>query len=233
MRSSKLNLISKADIASALNGLSGFVAIVLFIHNALVLGSVFVLLSIIFDGLDGILARKYGSRHGKGVQIDSIADTISFCVAPAIAIYSAFNTPDPYSPMSMLTVFASSAIVFTGIVRLGAFCDEGYALDYFNGLPTPGSALLIISATLLFRNDFQYLGPIMAIIASALMVLRIRYPKMKGRLEMVSGSLILFFMLAFALYYLGYHILYFSIPLAFLFSLGYLIFGPMYCHYRG
>jgi CDP-diacylglycerol--serine O-phosphatidyltransferase len=228
LRSSRINRISKADIASALNGFSGFIAIMFFVNNYLVAGFLFVTLSILLDGLDGVLARRYGTWHEKGPQIDSIADTISFCIAPSIAIYSAYYIKsEPYSIVSMLTVLSSSVIVFTGIVRLGAFCDEGYALDHFNGLPTPAAALLILSSTLSFPSS-PYISIGVAILVSMLMVSPIRYPKMRGRLMVISGALMIILILMNIFYMLTASPWLSWYPwIALIFSSLYLLFGPL------
>jgi len=200
LRSSGIRLVSRADIASGLNGLSGFAAVIFFVSDEILLGSFFVMISILLDGLDGILARKYGALHGRGPQIDSVADTISFCVAPATALYSAFYVKsDPNSFLSVLTIISSSAIVFTGIVRLGEFTDSGYALDYFSGMPTPAAALTVISSILFFKEmlPFPLAGPLIGIIVSGLMVTSIGYPKMKGSLELLSAFIILYMAISF------------------------------------
>lgn len=193
MRSSGIKLVSKADIASALNGISGFIAIMLFMNDDFIYGSIFLMLSILLDGLDGILARKYGSFHGRGRQIDSVADAISFCVAPAIALYSAFYLEeDPYSMLSIATLFGSSFMVFAGIVRLGEFCDNGYKIEHFIGLPTSAMALTVSASILTFINsDYLWAPPLISISVSALMLLRIRYPKPRGLWEFLSALVII------------------------------------------
>lgn len=225
-----------ADITSAMNGISGFIALIFFVNNMLLEGSIFILISIFLDGLDGILARKYGVRHGKGPQIDSIADTISFCIAPATAVYSAFYLRDaPYSVLSLFTVFVSSSIVFAGIIRLGTFCDEGYALEYFSGLPTSAAALLIVFSVLSFRKDGVLYSPISGLIlsmgVSILMVLRIRYPKMRGALAILSALILLYllFSLIFQTADWNTPILQFSPALGLAMSMFYIVAGPVYC----
>ena len=238
MRSSnRLHKVSAADLASALNGISGFIALIFFVNDMLLTGSVFVLIALFLDGLDGILARKYGARHGKGPQIDSIADTVSFCIAPATALYSAFYLKDaPYSLLSLSTIFASSAIVFTGIIRLGTFCDEGFALEHFNGLPTPASALVIIFSVLTFSEEgvlyAPWVGILITLVMASLMVLRICYPKIHGRTSILSGVLLLYLLFSLLFHSLGWNspLLYYSPIVGLFISLFYVFAGPLYCH---
>ncbi len=202
MRSRIFSRTAPADYISAMNGLSGFIAITLFVGGSLAIGSLFVMLSVLLDGLDGIIARKYGSSHLKGPQIDSVADTISFCIAPATALYSTLSPPSQaYSPFMLIVMAASSLLVFTGIVRLGTFCDTGYEMDHFSGLPTPVVAIFLIS--MLIWGETAELNPYIeisaAFILSVLMVIRIPYPKMRGRNAYISALPILLLMLSVSL----------------------------------
>ncbi len=237
MRSSlKFNRISAADAISALNGLSGFIAVIFFVNDLILAGSLFVALSVLLDGFDGVAARKYGVRHEKGPQIDSIADTVSFCVAPATALYSAFYVPGaPYSPLSLLTVLASALIVFMGIVRLGTFCDEGHLIDHFSGLPTPAAAMVVLSSILVFREKgivhSPYTGVGLAVVISMAMVLKIDYPKARGRLALISGLVLSYFIISALLLLEGVESVFLSVsPVFLLLSTAlYAVLGPVYC----
>ncbi len=232
----KFSRISAADAISAINGLSGFIAVIFFVNDVLPAGALFVAISVLLDGFDGVAARKYGVRHEKGPQIDSIADTISFCVAPATALYSAFYVHSaPYSLLSLLTVLASSLIVFMGIVRLGTFCDEGHLIDHFSGLPTPAAAMVIIPSVLIFREGglirLPYAGVGLATIVSLAMVLKIDYPKARGRLAAMSGAVLFYFMISMLLLLGGFSGFFLSLsPAVLLLSTAlYAVLGPVYC----
>lgn len=202
MRSRIFSRTAPADYISAMNGLSGFIAIILFVSGSLAVGSLFVMLSVLLDGLDGIIARRYGSSHKKGPQIDSVADTISFCIAPATALYSALSpSSESYSPFIFLVMATSSLLVFTGIVRLGTFCDTGYEMEHFSGLPTPAVAIFLTSLLLLSKigNLSPYIEISSAFILSVLMVIRVPYPKMRGKNAYISAIPIILFMLSILL----------------------------------
>ena len=150
---SPLNRLSPADYISALNGLSGFLAISFFLNLDMVKGALMIAFAILLDGLDGVIARRFGGPHGRGMQVDSLADTISFCVAPALAIYAGYHMFSD-SLDAKVSIIVPLLYVFLGIVRLSAFSREGYTLSYFRGLPTPSAAMMLISSILIIGKAF-------------------------------------------------------------------------------
>ncbi len=233
---SPLDRLSPADYVSALNGLSGFLAISFFVSGAYVKGSLMISLAVLFDGLDGIVARKFGGPHSRGMQVDSLADTISFCVAPAVALYSAYHIPE-IGAFSYLSVLASLLFVFLGIVRLSSYSREGYRMSHFRGLPTPSAALMIVSSLLIAGRAgvpvMSWFGISIAIIVSMLMIAPVGYPKPRGALAAMSATVLLLFIAFLSMsFYTGYGLALYGALLVFLSTSAYVIAGPFYCRRR-
>jgi len=230
---SPLNRLSPADYISALNGLSGFLAISFFFSGEMVKGTLMISMAVLFDGLDGIVARRYGGPHGRGMQVDSLADVISFCAAPAVALYVVYHGIGS-TAMFSVSIFASLLFVFLGIVRLSAFSREGYSLSYFRGLPTPSASLIITSSLLIIGKealpDNSWAGLPLAFAMSVLMVLPLKYPKPRGPLAVVSAIILLIFISLLSIsFYTGYGFALYGSFLVLISTSAYIIAGPFYC----
>ena len=123
-------------------------------------------LSLVFDFLDGTAARLLKVSSTIGKELDSMADMVSFGVAPALALYSYWNNElnqgfDEFNSVqnieSFLPYFALLLAAFAGY-RLAKFNITEQSNDYFQGLPTPALALASFSIPLaaeqtLFSNE--------------------------------------------------------------------------------
>jgi archaetidylserine synthase len=174
------DFVSIPDLFSLTNASFGFLAIIMAIKGELVLAAQFMLLAVIFDSLDGWVARKINrdDKLGFGKNIDSLCDVISFGVAPGIFLYSATLSDD----IRYINILVSLLIVLCGILRLSRFnviSDIGTYQDKFVGLPIPSTAVVLSSFYLsgLFTGDIALV--IMAIV-SVLMISTIEYPKFRG-----------------------------------------------------
>ena len=88
-----LTLLSYADIATLTSAFLGFLAISYIIdgsHESFIVAMIILPFSAIIDGMDGALARRFGTKHDYGKHLDSIADSICFGMAPSILIYSLY-----------------------------------------------------------------------------------------------------------------------------------------------
>ncbi|HUJ02494.1 MAG TPA: CDP-diacylglycerol--serine O-phosphatidyltransferase [Rhizomicrobium sp.] len=151
------------------------------------LAVVAILAAMVFDMLDGRAARFFGADSRFGTQLDSLADLVSFGLAPAITLYVwSLNRLGTVGWIVLLVFCACSAI------RLARFNvqtarDEGatHFHPYFVGLPTPAAAGIMILPLLLsfeFSNGFAR-NPILCAglgaVTSALMVSRVPTPSLK------------------------------------------------------
>ncbi|MBI5680227.1 MAG: archaetidylserine synthase [Methanobacterium sp.] len=179
---------SVADLVSIANASSGFLSIVMITMGNLVLAAKFILLAVIFDALDGWVARKINreDEYGFGKNIDSLSDIISFGVAPAMLLYMSYSSfGAPY-----LNLAVALLIVICGLLRLSRFnVITDASDDKFIGLPIPVTALVLGSFFLsgLFQADIALV--IMGIV-SLLMISTINYPKFRD-IKIVAVSSIL------------------------------------------
>ena len=211
MSSNILFKLSFADSFTILNGIFGIFSIFFILNNIIRYSFIFILLSILADGIDGIIARKYGSYIGK--YMDEFADTISFCIAPCIFSFHIYEIK-----MSLLFLFSSCFFIIFGMLHLINYHVS--KKDYFIGLTTPASAIIIICISYL-KLSFYILIPSF-IILSVLMVLNIPYPRIEGKFAIFACIIIFIAMIKKEFAYL----LLFS-------TLFYIIAGPFYIkHFR-
>ena len=177
METNILKIITLADIASLANGLCGFFSIISILQNNVMLSAQLLLLAVIFDAMDGTLARLFNSGNVEhdvfGETIDSLSDMVSFGVAPAVIIYMITG--------QLYVLIASVLIVICGILRLSRYNTISAFTDAptttFIGLPIPVTSF-ILAAFMLSSYNVMLLFVVM-IVLSILMVTDIEYPKIK------------------------------------------------------
>ncbi len=160
----------------------GFWAIISVFQEKFFYAAVAILLASVFDVLDGKVARLSGSTSKFGVQYDSLADLVSFGIAPALLAFS--WALRPYGKFGWLAAFL---FVVCGALRLARFNIQSSSgeVKYFKGLPIPAAALMIALTILLYLElietdwvkDIAVLA--MIYILAFLMVSNIRYFSIK------------------------------------------------------
>jgi CDP-diacylglycerol--serine O-phosphatidyltransferase len=156
----------------------GFWAIVSVFQEKFEYAAYAILLAAVFDALDGKVARLSGAMSKFGVQYDSLADLISFGVAPALLAFT--WALRPYGRFGWLAAFL---FVVCGALRLARFNVQSSSgeVKYFKGLPIPAAATMIALTILLYLRlietdwvkDIVIL--VMIYILAFLMVSNIRY----------------------------------------------------------
>jgi CDP-diacylglycerol---serine O-phosphatidyltransferase len=166
------------------NLLMGFRAIILTLQGHYASASVCIGIAIVLDLLDGRIARLTGTSSEFGGELDSLADVISFGVAPAVLLYRwGFEAAIPRQGWVVAFVF-----VTCGTLRLARFNVQRHVVDsrYFVGLPIPaaaGQAAAVVYAT---REPItEPFGLVMLVLLatislSLLMVSTIRYRSFKS-----------------------------------------------------
>ncbi len=103
-----------------------------------------ILFAMVFDMFDGRIARLLGTESNFGVEMDSLADAVSFCTAPAMLMYFFVLHTQPIWGAPIACVYACF-----GVLRLAKFNAMAYAGEgskkYFAGLPTPAAAAILAS----------------------------------------------------------------------------------------
>lgn len=122
----------------------------------------FIFLGMVFDGLDGRVARLTRSESELGEQLDSMADLVTFGVAPAFVVIQLVRVGSPFIGKADY-LFGRAALIVAGIyvacaaLRLARFNietaeDDDPRHDYFKGMPTPGAAGTVASLVLLHEH---------------------------------------------------------------------------------
>ena len=161
----------------------GFLAIINVMSGHYFIACYFILAAGAFDSVDGKIARLMGIPTNFGKEIDSLADMVSFCLAPSILVYSLYTQNMP----GITGEIIASAPLIIGAIRLARFNienDDKHTTD-FTGLPTPMNALSIASLVLFIEHikidNPEYSQPrlLLPLILSIsyLMVSRVRYAK--------------------------------------------------------
>jgi len=193
--------VSAGDLFTLGNGVLGFIAITYVLDDKFLFATGLILLSMIMDGLDGYIARRFGSKHSMGQVLDSISDSISFAFAPAILVYAELHERGGTALENGAVLACAIAILATGLFRLARFSAGGYRLSYFVGMPAPAAALTIVLVSVMFgiseggepakyyfaldRMPVLVLG--FGFFASFLMASEIRYPKVQGWMAALGG----------------------------------------------
>ncbi len=94
------------------------------------------------DLLDGAIARKLGVASGLGVQLDSLADIVSFGVLPGMMIFDAGAKYGGIPKPELIAIFAALSTASAGL-RLARFNIDDRSRKYFYGLATPAGAILV------------------------------------------------------------------------------------------
>ena len=161
------NLIFKKSIANTLTLLNlflGFLSVVLIsisIYNdnnyhLIIYACNLIFIASVIDMLDGKIARKLGISSEFGKQLDSLADLVSFCVAPSLLMFSYYyEFIDIVQVVNLIFLsFFCSVTLIAGAIRLAKFniSDKHSSNSYYTGLPTPANAIFICSLILYMYN---------------------------------------------------------------------------------
>ena len=188
------SFIAISDLISLMNMCSGFISIIMSINHNFYLASIFMIFSLLFDSVDGWIARKTNrnDEYGFGKNIDSLSDVISFGVAPAIFLYSfsLFNA----NYLEIPTLIVSLFIVICGVLRLTRYNIISDKVEGFIGFPIPGIAL-IIAAFYLSGLFNIYVALILAIIVSIAMICNKSYDKFTDLYLLVLNAICLLFII--------------------------------------
>ena len=147
-----MKLINIPNIITCCNLLCGCMAIFYGLHGEVGYASLFIIAGAIFDFFDGMTARALGISGPIGKEIDSLADAVSFGIAPAILAYQIAQGVFGPEANAIDFVLAMIMAAFSAL-RLAKFnCDERQTLSFI-GLPTPSNALFWIGLTFVCRLD--------------------------------------------------------------------------------
>ena len=145
------------NLITSLNLASGFIAIIFIANGDTVTGCWLILTAMIFDFLDGFSARLLKAYSAIGKELDSLADVVSFGVAPAFIIYKLLidtlpmvseDPLNPITPLAVIILIITALMPVCAALRLAIFNLDETQTTTFKGLPTPANALAVISVLL-------------------------------------------------------------------------------------
>jgi len=209
------------NFITSLNLAAGFTAIVFATNADIVTASWLILAAMIFDFLDGFSARLLKAYSEIGKELDSLADVVSFGVAPGLIIYKLLNdsflaggvvnlTSD--NLRILLIIIIPAIMPVCAALRLAIFNIDTSQTTTFKGLPTPANALAVISVVIAGHYSHSpifssFMGSpvlltIFTVILSLLMVSRIPLLSLKisnfkfkgneGRFILIGSALVSF-----------------------------------------
>ena len=170
------------NACTAANLFFGMLSILSTYEGDYIWASVYIFFALIADGLDGRLARAFGTSSEFGKEMDSLCDLGSFGIAPAFLAYS-------FCLHNFGTLGKAAAIIFAlcGMWRLARFnVSTDVVHGFFMGLAIPAGGCIVASTTMLFTSlnihpeNFGMVYPITVIIVAYLMVSHVHYPNFKG-----------------------------------------------------
>lgn len=190
-----IKLISFADLISLTNAIFGFLSIILLLSESisdeemrLRLSFSFILIALLADGLDGIVARKTKTSE-IGEYLESIADMTSLVIAPAIFIYFIYHDFLLDSIFNHIYLLIALVIfLFLGAIRLASF-HVMKNKKYFLGLPASAGTIILLIFSY-FKVDFLYILPAIIIISLA-MISNVRFPKLVLKINALAAILII------------------------------------------
>lgn len=215
-----MKIFSLPNIISLSNLFFGCLTVLLLVENILEIQYIFILsiICLILDFFDGLIARLYNLESKIGIQIDSMADMVSFGLVPGIIIYNLFiQAPSSYigSVLSSIIPFFSFLVTISSAIRLAKFNISKANPRFFKGLPTPANTVLIYSFAIIssYNNEFSdfilsYSFLVLLVLASSFLLIcnlkllsfRFKKFKFKGnrrRIFILLSSAILVYIVGF------------------------------------
>lgn len=194
------------NLFTAASAFLGIISILASASGQFEKAAVYILLSLIFDGLDGRVARLTNATSKFGAEFDSLADIVAFGVAPAMLFY--FSIGHMYGKLGSL--LCAMYVVF-GAIRLARFNVMIGSVEpsVFIGVPIP-TAAVVVSMWILFYKEYTTMQGFEALmlfglaVLSFLMVSNIRYPSFK-KIDFKKANLIkilVYMVISFSLLYL-------------------------------
>jgi len=222
-----------ANFITFLSLICGFASVIFSLENHFTFASWAILLSVIFDGLDGQVAKRKAVASEFGKELDSLVDVVSFGIAPALLGYL-FVYKEFYF-WATLTLFA---YLICSIARLAKYniTPKEKMVHYFYGLPTTASGGILASFILIYRRYTQFPPPfiflLLVLLVTVLMVSGIKYLNLEGFRRVFKKSaapFLLAILVALLVVFVFYFITTVFLPELAIFTLFalYLIFSPL------
>ena len=174
---------------TTLNMVSGLSSVLLAFRGHFTIAAGLIAVSIVLDIADGYVARLIGATSPFGLQLDSLADLISFGLAPAILVHT--WALDEWPILAWLVAFLWLACAAFRLARFNVTIDPAADKRYFVGLPSPGAAAVVMAT--IFALDSPEWGPgsgpwrawfplVVSVVPALLMVMTVRFRSFRNLL---------------------------------------------------
>lgn len=163
------------NFITSLNLASGFAAIVFVFNGDPITACWLILAAMIFDFFDGFASRLLKAYSDLGKELDSLADVVSFGVAPGLIIFTTLaksmnlETSGNNAILYYIVIAVAALLPVCAGLRLAKFNIDTTQSDTFRGLPTPAAALAVV--TLILSGHYSDSGLINSFLASPVSVL--------------------------------------------------------------
>ena len=141
------------NIITLFNMLSGILSIYAVMNGDIELAAYLIFVAAIFDFFDGLAAKLLNAKSAMGAELDSLADVVSFGVAPGFILFHMLNIshgqPGNTADSFNILPFIAFVVPAFGALRLAKFNVDTEQSSSFKGLPIPANAILIASLPLI------------------------------------------------------------------------------------
>jgi len=187
-----------ANFLTTLSLFFGFFSIIFSLQHHFTFACWAIILSVVFDGLDGQVARLNPSPSGFGKELDSLVDVVAFGIAPAILGYIYIYGTFYFWASAVLFIY-----LFCSVMRLAKYniTPKESMVKYFYGLPTTVGGGVLASFVLIYRRGDEFVLPaflpvvflLIVLVLSLLMVSRVKYLNLDGIKQICGKYTFLFF----------------------------------------
>lgn len=193
----KIRLFTVPNMLTLANLLAGSVAVIFtLVYHAYETAFWLIVAAAIFDFFDGFAARLLRQTSPLGVQLDSLADDVTFGLAPAIVMFDLYVHSSSYYNLNAEVMgwmkYVVLIIAAFSVLRLAKFNIDTTQSTEFEGLPTPANALMLMSLAVLAETGrvvlYQEHILLISIAASLLLISPIRMFALKFKSFGIKGN---------------------------------------------
>lgn len=193
----KIRLFTVPNMLTLANLLAGSVAVIFtLVYHAYETAFWLIVAAAVFDFLDGFAARLLKQSSPLGVQLDSLADDVTFGLAPAIVMFDLYVHSSSYYNLNAEVMgwmkYVVLIIAAFSVLRLAKFNIDTTQSAEFEGLPTPANALMLMSLAVLAETGrvvlYQEHILLISIAASLLLISPIRMFALKFKSFGIKGN---------------------------------------------
>ena len=174
------------------NMLCGFAAILVGFRGEYRLACLLIAHSVVFDIADGAVARLVGAVTPFGLQFDSLADLVSFGLAPALLAFTLFSEGrDAWDPLGWVACGLWVSCAAIRLARFNTTIDPTADKRYFTGMPSPGAAGVVLASVFAFGDQMEGRDRLWVLLILAvpalLMVSTVRFRSFRSLVSPKSG----------------------------------------------